>query len=213
MDTNSILADIDRVLRRSPTCSDRAGGEKQERSMSYLSCIERWAPASSPYVRQARSLAGDRQTMVQAHLFEAILHSLRADIQAGALRSFEEIVHADLFADLLAQAEHLNGAGYALPAAVIAGASLEEHLRQLAGRHGVSTKDAKGDPRTASALNSDLYSQANTYGKAEHAQVDAWQKTRNMAAHGDPAFATTYRTVDITRMIDGIRDFIVKHPA
>lgn len=213
MEAKTILQDIERVLRRKPTKADGAGGEKQERSMLCLACIERWAPSSSPYVKQARALAARHDTMVSFHLYEAILCALRADIEAGALRSHEEIVHADLFSDLLSQAEHLNGAGFCLAAVVIAGASLEEHLRQMALRHGVAIQDSKGAPRPASSLNADLYSQSSAYSKAEHAQIDAWQKARNMAAHGDPAFATTYGANDVRRMIEGARDFIIKYPA
>ena len=213
MQTVQVLSDIDRVLRHKATATDRGGGVSQEHSMVYLACIERWAPPRSPYVRQARQLAENAKTIVAWHLFEGILRALRADIAEGGLETFSEIVHGEVFADLLAHAEQLNTANYSLAAAVVAGAALEEHLRQLAQRHGVATQDSKGAPRAASALNSDLYANANAYSKAEQAQIDAWQKCRNMAAHGQPAFAQTFTQPDIQRLVEGVRDFVIKYPA
>lgn len=207
------LADIERVLRYQPTASDSGGGVKQERSMMFLACIERWAAPGSPYVRQATKLAAGDRTFVSWHLFEGILVALRADIAANGLRSFAALVHAEVFADMLAHATELNDAGYTLAAMVVAGVALEQHLRQLADAMGLPLVDARGASRAAAGLNAELYSTASAYSKAEHAQVDAWQKCRNQAAHGDPTFAPTFTQGDIRRTIDGIRDFIVKYPA
>jgi|SRR5580698_9944027 hypothetical protein len=96
----------------------------------------------------------------------------------------------------------------------VRGATLEEQLRKMAAKSGVAVVDAtNGQPRKASALNADLYSKVNAYSKPEHAQVDAWQKIRNDAAHGDPNFEQQHNDADIRRMFEGIRDFIVKQPA
>jgi hypothetical protein len=207
------LSDIDRVLQHKPTASDGAGGVKQERSMMFLACIERWAPLGSAYRRQATQLAAAEKTCVSWHLFEGILVALRATIAANGLSSFAALVHAEIFADLLAHATELNEMGFSLPAMVVAGAALEQHLRRLADAAGLAPVDGRGAPRTAAALNSELYSAVSVYSKAEHAQVDAWQKCRNSAAHGEPSFAQTFSQGDIRRAIDGIRDFIVKYPA
>ena len=94
-----------------------------------------------------------------------------------------------------------------VPAAVVAGAALEAHLRSLAERNNVKTV-ARGKPKRAAALNDDL-AKSQVYGKAEHKQVLAWQALRNSAAHGDEDFTPS----EIRLMTQGIRDFLVRHPA
>lgn len=210
--TQSALADIERVLTYQPA-SIEDSGSAHERAMLMCQCIERWAPPQSSYRGRAQAHIRHSGDAYRPHLFEAILYALRADIEAGQILDFETLVHADLFSDFLAQAENLNTQGYGRAAAVIAGGSLEEHLRQLARRNGVSILSSSGKPREASALNSDLYSVANAYTKSTHAQLDAWQKTRNAAAHGESSFEADYSGADVRRMIEGIRDFMVRYPA
>ncbi|MCX4248036.1 hypothetical protein [Paraliomyxa miuraensis] len=205
------LTDIDRVLAYKPAISE-GSGRNHERSVLICQCIERWAPAQSAYRRKAREHLEDRAGAYSPHLFEAILQALRADIVAGQLLDFEALVHANLFSDFLSQAENLNAQGYRRAAAVVAGGSLEEHIRQLARRNGIAVLSSRGKPREASALNADLYSSANAYTKATHAQIDAWQKTRNAAAHGEANFEVSYTDAEVRRMIDGVRDFIMKYP-
>jgi hypothetical protein len=56
------------------------------------------------------------------------------DVQSGALFRLRSLVAAELFDEFLEQAEALHSAGYVAPAAVIAGAVLEDALRKLCGR-------------------------------------------------------------------------------
>lgn len=213
-DKAQALGAVDRALAYKPRASDEAG-RNLERSTVFANCIRSLWPPNSAHRDQCERYLNDPSGGYNLcdHLFEGILHALRADIEADQLRTFEELVHADLFSDFLAQAEYLNGGGHTRAAAVLAGGALEEHLRQLAKLHSVPTHDSNQNPRKAAALNADLYSQASAYTKAEAAQVDAWQKCRNEAAHGDRDFEKNYTQADIRRMADGIRDFITKHPA
>ena len=74
----------------------------------------------------------------------SIAKALRDDIKAGCLKSFAELIHGELFGDFLEMAKHLLDEGYKDAAAVIAGSTLEGHLRQLCGLYGVSTTTATG---------------------------------------------------------------------
>jgi hypothetical protein len=134
-----------------------------------------------------------------------ILSALRADYEAGRLRSFEELIHADLFSDFLEMAEYLLDEGYKDPAAVIAGGVLEEHLRKLCGKHGV-TIPAKPKLDT---MNADL-ARAGAYNKNDQKQVTAWAARRNDAAHGN---YSNYGHAEVKLMVAGIRDFISRNPA
>ena len=85
----------------------------------------------------------------------SIATALRDDIMAGWLASVLELAHADTYNDYLEMAEGLYGQGYKDPAAVIAGASLEVHLRTLATNHGISLQAANGSPKKADTMNVD----------------------------------------------------------
>jgi hypothetical protein len=62
------------------------------------------------------------------------------------------------------------------------------------------------------ALYTLLYS-AKVYGKADFSQIDAWQKIRNEAAHGEATFEEKYSQERIRLMLEGIRDLIARFPA
>ena len=137
-----------------------------------------------------------------------MLQALRADYAAGYLRTLEELIHADLFGDFLDMAKHLVGNGYKDAAAVVGGSSLEAHLRQLASKAGVPTEDDDGRPLKTDRLNSSLAN--GTYGKGDQKSVTAWLDLRNDAAHG---YYERYDDQQVRLMLDGVRDFLRRHPA
>lgn len=164
------------------------------------------------------SQLGDNRPHIQAFrngldVAKKVLHSCIWEIeQFGTLR-FQELVHSDLFSDMLEAAEYLLGETYKDPAAVMAGGVLEQHLRELCRKHSIDATfiNSKGDtkPKMIDAMNTDL-AKASAYGKIEQKQVMAWAGIRNSAAHGEYG---TYDGSQVRQMITGIRDFISKYPA
>jgi hypothetical protein len=133
-------------------------------------------------------------------------------LAAGYVRSQRELLHAELFADFLEMAQHLLNEGYKDAAAVIAGSSLEVHLRQLCQKSGITCEATSGGsttPKKADRLNSDLAA-ASTFSKLDQKNVTAWLDLRNKAAHGKYA---EYETPQVNLLIGGIRDFITRNPA
>jgi len=135
-----------------------------------------------------------------------ILAAAADDLDSGMLSDIREVVAAEVFGDLLDQASHLLDRGYHLPAGATAGAVLEDSLRKLCLRHEVSHHDGAG----ISVLNTELY-KANIYPKPTHGNVDAWGKLRNAIDHHNFTNPDDIDARDVQRMIDGIRDFIVKY--
>lgn len=213
IDKADALRDIDQVLSEKPDYGGD-GAVAQVKTRLYA-CVCRHAPPGTAYRKQA-DVAFDLLPGGRPHpdaILRGVLEALRADVAADRVGTFEELVHADLFTDLLAQAEHLAAEGFTRAACVLAGGTLEEQLRRLATKNGIPLKGG-GEPPKASALNNSLYtSPVNAYSKAEHAQVDAWLKVRNEAAHGQPDFEVNHSVGDMKRMCDGIREFVVRHPA
>ena len=171
--------------------------------------IARLAPPQSSYISETNRLAQHPYDTILIRILAGILQALRADYAADRIRTFQELVHSDLFADLLEAAEYLHGEGWKDAAAVMAGGVLEQHLRELCRKHGVDPAQPSGKPKMLDALNADL-AKASAYGKIEQKEVTAWAGLRNAAAHGQYG---DYDANQVGQMITGIREFIIRHPA
>ena len=173
--------------------------------------------SSSTYYAQVESiLRGDDPTdhfnVDKLPKLIGVVQALRDNIQAGYLISVQELIHANLFADYLEMADHLNGEGYKDAAAVTTGSTLEAHLRQLCAKHGVDIErsTAKGTaPKKADQLNADL-AKAGAYAKLDQKNVTAWLDLRNKAAHGE---YDAYSSEQVALLIAGVREFIGRLPA
>jgi hypothetical protein len=216
IDRQAAIADIDKVLA---TTFDHGGTSAVSQYAALeVAAIERWAPEGSSY---RKSLASIDPFDVKGRgymMCTAILKALRRDYHEGMVTSFEQLVHASLFEDLLAQGHSLLENGYRLASAVVAGAALEEHVRLLASAHGLALeepnkrKPGKMRHREASALRDELYASKKVITSGERTQLQAWMDLRNEAAHNKDEFK--HRTDgDVERMIEGTREFMVRHPA
>lgn len=145
-------------------------------------------------------------------LVGVVRRALKIDLEDGYLSSFSELVRGEMFENLIEMAEHLVDEGYKDAAVVIAGASLEAHLRQLSNKYGVSVdftaKDGSTMKKRAESLNQELGKTA--YNLFDQKQITAWLDLRNNAAHGN---YSEYDNDHVVKMIDWIGDFISKNPA
>lgn len=135
--------------------------------------------------------------------------ALRSDVENDYMKSLNEIIQSEVFADYLEMAEHLLTEGYKDPAAVLIGSTLEAHLKELAKRYEIEVeyKNAKGNvlPKKADLLNSDL-AKARIYSSLYQKQVVAWFAIRNSAAHGK---YSDYTIEEVKLMLQGIMQFIM----
>jgi len=143
---------------------------------------------------------------------KGVLDGLYQDLKAGYLKSFSELIHADIFSDYIEMAEYLLEEGYKDPAAIITGSTLEEHLRKICIKNGIDIEimsSGKLRSKKADGMNSDLAKQG-VYSKLEQKSVTAWLDLRNKAAH---AKYSEYNDSQVNQMIMGVRDFIIRNPA
>ena len=176
--------------------------------------IERTCGSRSTYCEQAAEVLAhpthhpyDKMTIVVG-----IARALRLDLDAGYLASFEELVHGTLFADYLEIATHLLEKKYKDPAAVIAGVTLEGHLRQLCAKYGIDLEvsTAKGvRRRSADGMNAELV-RAGAYDKLDQKSVTAWLDLRNKAAHAE---WDKFTKEQVDPFVAWLRDFIRRVPA
>ena len=184
--------------------------QAREDAVRARAVIERLTSPGSTYRDQANEIGA--QKVPQDHKvldLVGVLRALRKDLDDGYTRTIEELIHADVFADFLEMASELVDKNYKDPAAVIAGSTLEEHLRSLAGRSGVAVESEDGKPRKADTLNADLV-KAGVYNKLKQKGVTAWLGLRNDAAHGH---YDNYDKSQVQALIRDVRAFIQRHGA
>ena len=181
-----------------------------------LAVIQRVTGTDSVYTHQAKEASKPKG--VRPDYFSSfkivigILESLREALAADYLDTASEVIHASVFGDFLEMSQHLLDEGYKDASAVIAGSSLEAHLRQLCGKHGIDTTVMTSSglkPKKADRMNAEL-TKGKAYSELDQKNVTAWLDLRNKAAHGE---YEKYNSDQVGLLISGVRDFITRNPA
>jgi hypothetical protein len=142
-----------------------------------------------------------------------ILDAVQEHFKSGWLTETKALIRADVFSDFLEMAQYFIEEGHKIPAAVLAGAALESHLRALCAKAGLpiekTTPTGESRPLKAEQLNQDLR-RADTYDLTDQKQITGWLDIRNNAAHGH---ADKVREELVEAMIPNIRAFMKRAPA
>ena len=170
--------------------------------------IEDIAPRKSEYWLYAKSIKIIYSRNMIDQLSE-VLKSLKHDYSNNFLNSFNEMIDADIFTDILEQAEYLLSQSYFRASAVVAGVALESHLRKLAEKNQIPITSDDGKYVKADSLNGYLL-KSQIIDKTMNKSITSWLGLRNDAAHPD---AKQGDEGMIKLMIDGIKLFIEKYPA
>ena len=174
-----------------------------------IAAIESISGRHSPYFRQVMEIGTQRHnTWSEVARQIGVAKALLSDIQNDYMESFEELVHGDIFGDFLEMSDHLLDAGYKDAAAVLAGSTLEVHMKKLCGKYGVETT-SRGKTKKADLLNSELEKEG-AYPKLDQKNITAWLGLRNKAAHGPYA---EYTKGQVRLFVSSIRGFVTRHPA
>ena len=175
-----------------------------------IAAIQRASGSDSIYVRRASEIS-KQKTHLYKHvaLQIGVLKALLSDIKSGYLISIEELIHGNLFSDFLDMSRHLLTNGYKDAAAVLAGSTLESHLKNLCKKHQVRVTRPNGRSKSLDLLNADL-EKGGVYTKLDQKNVTAWIALRNNAAHGK---YSEYTKSQVQLLISSIQDFITRHPA
>ena len=208
---NAVITDYESVLSQSKydDGSDVSIIKIMELQTRCISVIERTSGSKSIYSRQVMEISKTKD-IVYNHVAQQIgvAKALLFDIQNDYLKNLEETIHGDLFGDFLEMATHLIENGYKDAAAVMAGTTLEVHIRKLCDKHGLATTSGH-KPKKAEALNAEL-AKEGVYTKLDQKNVTAWLGLRNNAAHGN---YSEYTKEQVSLLIDNVKNFITRHPA
>ncbi|MBP7052951.1 MAG: hypothetical protein KBE65_18250 [Phycisphaerae bacterium] len=183
-------------------------GKMQEFRAASLSFIGNvYGEKHSHFTEFRRTAGGPYPEDVECGL--GILTAIRGEIAGDWLFTIKGLVTAEVFTDYVEMAEYLLHEQFKDAAAVIAGSTLEEHLRQLCRKNGIPVardKDGKDVPLKADQLNADL-TKAGVYTTLDQKLVTAWLGLRNKAAHGDYG---EYNPEQVKGMITGITEFMAR---
>jgi len=105
---------------------------------SCLNLLGRVFGKDSDYYKKFDGLFGRFHDLSPVLKGLGIMRAAKDDYEHGFLFSTRILIEAEVFDDFLEQSEHLLDAGYFQPAAVIAGSVLEDGLRKLCSRNGIS---------------------------------------------------------------------------
>lgn len=154
---------------------------------------------------------GLEQRSSSVEFINGTLIGLQRDYEAGLLDDISVMIEAEIASDYMGQAERLLGEGGSgqfnyVPAAVLAGAVLEDGLRRLCHRQSppIATDKQDGDPKKMSVLIDDLKS-AGLYNELKAKQLRAWAAVRNAAAHGR---FNEFDRQDVEGLIMGVKSFL-----
>ena len=174
-----------------------------------LAAIERIVGRNSVYYEQAKNVLDSRDHRWR-HLagLIGVVESLLHNVQAGYIQTLGELVHGEVFGDFLETAQYLLDKGYKDAAAVMAGGTLEAHLRQLCKKADIRA-DVGGKPKRTDLINNELAAR-EVYSKLDQKNVTAWLSLRNSAAHGK---YEAYNGEQVSLLISSIRNFITRLPA
>jgi Tfp pilus assembly protein PilN len=143
-----------------------------------------------------------------------LLRGVKDDFEQGFLDDLATAIEAEIASNYMGQAEHLLAEGQRgkfdhVPAAVLAGAVLENSLRTICGQQQqpIAINNSNGDFKTLSPLVDDL-KRAGVFNEAKAKQLRAWADIRNLAAHGE---FTQFTRSDVEAMISGINNFLADH--
>ncbi len=137
-----------------------------------------------------------------------LLESLKADYEKDYMTNISELIDAELFSDVLEQADYLFSENYVRASIVVAGVALEGHLRKLAEKRSIPIQ-TDGNYVTAEMLNQQLVKNG-AYDKTYQKSITSWLGLRNDAAHPDPK---ELHREQVEPLIMGIRNFIQRFPA
>jgi hypothetical protein len=203
------LAELDSVMGAYEAGMAGASPPRNEYKVRMAECINRLAKPGSAYRQQADDAFQRRPDQATWLLFSA-LKALRADIAAGYTQTIEQRVRETVYDDFLEMASEIHEKMHPAPAAVLAGSVLEEHIRTLADANGIALLKPNGKPRAFADLIQDLVKPKDVFSEPQRKVLAGWYGQRTEAAHGH--FENVIAE-DVPRMIDGIRDFMLRFSA
>lgn len=171
-----------------------------------MNLVRKACGEKSDHYRELRALAESQVTALNPHYYPntlGVLQAAQRDYEAGLVFDVRSLVAAEVFGDLMEQAEQLLKSNYVAPAASLTGAILEDALRKLAAKLNISIPEHTALDR----LNADL-AKSGAYSKLIQKNITAYTDVRNNADHGH---FDKFERADVEAMVVWVRRFLAEH--
>jgi len=179
-----------------------------------LSLMNFISPSSAHFQQLREEINNNKWDDSADSILCGYVRGLKRDYEAGMFDSLSEIIETTVAYNYMKQAELLLGEGTKgqinhIPAAVLAGAVLEDALRRLCQRQTppINVQKSDGSPKTLDPLIADLQ-RADVLDKAKADMLKSWAKIRNYAAHG---MFEKLKGDDVQAMIEGVKKFLADY--
>src|SRR5690554_6443141 len=152
MDNSIFVKQLDEIIKRfeelkrtsqQSDLSDHPKYERQSLISRTIAAIERISGDKSTYTKEVKRIL-EKNPALHTHTTSIIgvALALRDDLKNDYLKSYEELIHSDLFSDFIEMSEHLLNSGYKDASAVVVGSTLESHLKKLALKNEIDIENA-----------------------------------------------------------------------
>lgn len=168
-----------------------------ELRVSSINLLTRLASEDSIYVQELKKMNPN------AFSIKGVLEAARVDYLQGFMADHRLLISAEVFSDLLTQAEVLLDHDYKDAAAVIIRAILEDGIRKLCEAHKIEV----GRHDTIQQLNEKLYKE-KVYTALVHKEIIAKTEIGNCAAHGR---FDQYKKEDVTAFLEFVLRFLAQY--
>jgi len=135
---------------------------------------------------------------------QAILRAAREYIEFGPVARVEELVAAEIFADLIGMAGRLLREGRLTAAVTIAAAVLEDVMRRSARHRQINIRE---NVDTIAELNAKMLA-GGVYPPTMRKKIDEWA---TLWTRAESAALEAEAQVEIDQMIKGVREFVNNH--
>ncbi len=134
---------------------------------------------------------------------QGILRAVREDVSAGYLTDIRTLISAEVFTDFLEIVDYLLENHLKDPAASLCGAILEDGLRRIASKAGITIKNRED----LNSLNQKC-ADKEIYTRLVQKKIQVWIDIRNSADHGR---FNEYFEQDVREMYEGVSKFLSEY--
>lgn len=185
-------------------------GRMREWLTRCVSLLDHAIPKSSIHTAWIEELSKTQASSQAPQIVIPKLRALRKDFDSGLFDSMVQRLESAIAADYMSQADELlneggRGVHDHVPAAVLAGATLENWMRSKCGEQNppIEAVLPNGKKKMLNVLIDDLKN-AGHYNESRAKQLRAWAAIRNHAAHGE---FNQFTRSEVENMLAGIKSF------
>lgn len=200
-----LIDKADNILKLASSSDDGSsvlGELLSELRVSSINVLSRLAAdgTGSIYIDELKQMPSDGYNVSS---FKGVLQAARTDYAQGFMVDHKLLISAEVFSDLLVQAEVLLVHDYKDAAAVIIRAVLEDGIRKLCEAHKIEA----GKRDTIQQLNEKLYKE-KAYSALQHKEIVAKAEIGNCAAHGR---FDQYKKEDVEAFLEFVLRFLAQY--